>query len=86
MIKVSRSSGTRALGFAALVCSAVCLSACANIPYVAGEERSERAAAELVTGSNLARRNSPGTGAREIDKDALESSLRGSGAKRDTGN
>ena len=61
------------------------LSACANVPFVAGANQALRETEDLQTGSNLARRDKPSTGAREMDKSAIESSLRGTHANRDTG-
>jgi len=67
-----------------LACLAL-LPACANVPYVAGANQALNEPADLQTGSNLARRDKPSTGAREMDKDAIESSLRGINANRDNG-
>ncbi len=61
------------------------LPACANVPYVAGANQALNEPADLQTGSNLTRRDKPSTGAREMDKDAIESSLRGINANRDNG-
>ncbi len=68
-----------------LLTSLTALSACANVPYIAGEVQGVKQQADLQTGSNLARRGQGGTGARDVDKDALESSLRGTNANRDNG-
>ena len=43
------------------------------------------AAPDLPTGSNLARRDKSVTGVRQLDKDAIESGLRGTNANRDSG-
>ena len=61
------------------------LPGCANVPYIAGEAVGVRERADLQTGSNLVRRDKGGTGAREVDKDALESTMRGTNANRDNG-
>lgn len=61
------------------------LSACANVPYVAGATQGVSEQADLQTGSNLTRRDKAGSGVREIDREALESSLRGTNANRDNG-
>ena len=61
------------------------LSACANVPYVAGAAKGISEQADLQTGSNLTRRDKASRAVREIDRDALESSMRGTNANRDTG-
>lgn len=61
------------------------LTACANVPYIAGEGKLDMAAPDLPTGSNLARRDKSVTGVRQLDKDAIESGLRGTNANRDSG-
>jgi len=71
---------------AVLVClaGAVGLSGCANIPYIAGESPAINEQADRQTGSNLLRRDKASL-VRELDKDALESTLRGTNANRDNG-
>lgn len=61
------------------------MSACTNVPYIAGASKGVNEQADLQTGSNLTRRDKASTGAREIDRDALESSVRGTNANRDNG-
>ena len=61
------------------------MSACANVPYIGGASRGISEQADLQTGSNLTRRDKASAGAREVDRDALESSLRGTNANRDNG-
>lgn len=63
----------------------VWLQGCSDIPYIAGEAQGIKEREDQQTGSNLARRDKNGNGVREIDKDALESSLRGINANRDNG-
>lgn len=74
---------TRAVVGALLL--AIMMAACDNVPYVAKDSEALKVIDERQTGSNLARRDSIGTGARQVDKDALESSLRGTNANRDNG-
>lgn len=62
-----------------------CMPGCAGIPYIAGETQGIKESTDLQTGSNLSRRDKANTGAREMDKDVLESSLRGINANRDNG-
>ena len=61
------------------------LAACANFPYVAGDALGIKEPADAPTGSNLTRRDKGSSGAREVDKDAIQSGMRGAGAVRDTG-
>ena len=61
------------------------LSACADVPYIAGAAKDISEQADLQTGSNLTRRDKASSGVREIDRDALESSMRGTNANRDNG-
>jgi len=61
------------------------LSACSNVPYIAGAAKGITEQADLQTGSNLTRREKSSTGVREIDRDTLESSMRGTNANRDNG-
>ena len=68
-----------------LVAGLALLSACANVPFVAGANQALRESEDLQTGSNLTHRDKPSTAAREMDKGAIESSLRGTNANRDTG-
>ena len=69
----------------ALLAAPLGLAACANFPYVAGDALGIKEQADTQTGSNLTRRDKGGTGAREVDKDAIQSGLRGTSAGRDTG-
>ena len=81
----SSSPGRSAVGAWVLAAGLALLSACADVPYVARTSQALREPADLQTGSNLTRRDKPSTGAREMDKDAIESSLRGTHSNRDTG-
>jgi hypothetical protein len=69
----------------ALLAAPLGLSACANFPYVAGDAQGIKEQAESQTGSNLTRREKGSSGAREVDKDAIQSGMRGAGAGRDNG-
>ena len=55
------------------------------MPYIVGADHVPKDANEVVTGSNLVRKGKPNSGVLEVDKDALESARRGSGATRDNG-
>ncbi len=79
------SHACSAVGAWVLAAGLALLSACANVPFVAGTNQVLREPEDLQTGSNLSRRDKPSTGAREMDKSAIESGLRGTHANRDTG-
>ena len=79
----SRSVSTLALLTAPLVLSG--LTGCGNLPYIAGAAQSVNEQADLQTGSNLTRHDKSSMGVRELDRDALESSVRGINANRDNG-
>jgi hypothetical protein len=75
------------LSFTAIVLLAglVELSACANVPYIAGEAQGIKQRDDLQTGSNLLRHEKGNASVRQVDRDALESSLRGINGNRDNG-
>lgn len=53
-------------------------SGCANVPYVAAGSQKLKEHAEVQTGSNLTKRAGTDSLVRQVDKDAIESGLRGS--------
>ncbi len=75
----------RSMNAAALLVCVAFLPGCAGILYIAGEIEGVKEQSDFQTGSNLARRDKGNTGPREMDKDAIESSLRGINANRDNG-
>ena len=81
----SSSPPHAAAGGWVLLAGLALLPACANLPYVASTSQALREPADLQTGSNLTCRERLSTGAREMDKGAIEFSLRGTNANRDTG-
>ena len=67
------------------VISILVLAGCANVPYIAGANHVPKNSNEVVTGSNLVRKGRPNSVVLEVDKDALKSAKRGSGAIRANG-